>query len=356
MTSPRKVLVFHTAFIGDIILMLPLVQVGRKHFPNAHITVVAIPAAGACLMNHPAIDDVILYEKRGRDAGLRGMLFLIRRLRKEKFDLAFVPHRSIRSAVIVWLARIPRRVGFSNSAGSFLFTDIVPYDRETHESNRNLSLLAPVGVQIPRRELPTLYPGQGDVRVVDDLLRKGGHDSRLDSDQLIAMAPGSVWNTKRWPAEHFIALGRMLIREGFTIALVGGENDRSLCREIEQSINGASVLNAAGTLTLLQSAELIRRCKAVVSNDSAPMHIAVAMRTPVVAIYGATVPQFGFAPQGDHDAIVETLGLRCRPCSIHGGETCPIKTFVCMKNISPQNVFEKIESITQAVKHKWESR
>ena len=354
MNPPRKVLVFHTAFIGDIILMLPLVQVARKHFPDSHIAVVAIPTASETLMNHPAIDDVIIYDKKGRDAGLRGMQSLAKRLQAESFDLALVPHRSIRSAAIVWLAHIPRRVGFSNSAGKFLFTDLVPYVRESHESRRNLSLLAPIGISTFARELPTLYPNGRDVRIVDDLLNRRGLDSRFEADQIIGLAPGSVWNTKRWPQEHFIALARILLTEGFSLALIGGEDDRPLCQDIEKSLESGQVLNGAGSLTLLQSAELIRRCRVVVSNDSAPMHIAVAMRTPVVAIYGATVPRFGFAPQGDHDVIVETLGLPCRPCSIHGGRVCPIQTFVCMTNISAQTVFEKIESITRAVKNKWE--
>jgi heptosyltransferase-2 len=349
MNPPRKVLVFHTAFIGDILLMLPLVQVVRKHFPDSRIAVVAIPAASESLLNHPAIDNVIIYDKKGRDAGFQGMIGLGKRLKGQSFDLALVPHRSIRSALIVWLARIPRRVGFSNSAGKFFFTDLVPYVRKSHESSRNLSLLAPLGIRSFDRELPALYPSEKDVERIDDLLGRRDAVSRFNADRAIGIAPGSVWNTKRWPKEHFIALGRMLLAEGFSLALIGGTDDRQLCFEIESSLESGQVLNAAGSLTLLQSAELIRRCKAIVSNDSAPTHMAVAMRTPVVAIYGATVPEFGFAPQGEHDVVLETQGLSCRPCSIHGGEACPIKTFVCMRNISADMVFEKIQSVTNAV-------
>jgi heptosyltransferase-2 len=103
-----------------------------------------------------------------------------------------------------------------------------------------------------------------------------------------------------------------------------------------------NVFNVAGKLSLLQSAELIKRSHVIISNDSAPMHLAVAVATPVVAIFGATVPEYGFAPRGAHDIVIETKGLKCRPCSIHGGKTCPIGTFECMIAITPELVVNKV--------------
>jgi heptosyltransferase-2 len=166
---------------------------------------------------------------------------------------------------------------------------------------------------------------------------------------MVAIAPGSVWNTKRWIQEHFVGLIKILVDEGYSIAVVGGAEDASLCQEIERATGNERVLNAAGRLMLLQSAELLRRCKVVVSNDSAPMHLAGAVGTPVVAIFGATVPQFGFGPTGALDEVVETLGLPCRPCSIHGGDACPIGTFVCMKQITPGQVLEKVRMIMSRI-------
>ena len=98
---------------------------------------------------------------------------------------------------------------------------------------------------------------------------------------------------------------------------------------------------------MLQSAEVIRRCSLLVSNDSAPMHLAIAVETPVVAIFGATIPGFGFAPYGKHDAVIETDGLTCRPCSIHGGNTCPITTFDCMVRISSDVVYDKAVEVIE---------
>jgi heptosyltransferase-2 len=163
--------------------------------------------------------------------------------------------------------------------------------------------------------------------------------------RIVALAPGSVWATKRWPEEYYAALGRLLDDHGFSVVLVGGEDDRELCTRIADTFPGRRALVAAGKLTLLQSAELLRRCRIVVTNDSAPMHLAVAVATPVVAIYGATVPSFGFAPRGPRDRVVEREGLSCRPCGIHGGNSCPIGTFACMLEVQPGQVFSVLNEI-----------
>jgi heptosyltransferase-2 len=231
-----------------------------------------------------------------------------------------------------------------------LLTDTVRYIPEIHEVERNLRLLEPLGIHVSGGVLPVLVPGQADRDRVDEVLSHHRADHpRFDYENMIAVAPGSVWNTKRWPKENFIGLIALLVEEGYSIALVGGDDDASLCGEIEDIAGEGAILNAAGRLSLLQSAELLRRCKVAVSNDSAPMHLACAVRTPVVVIFGATVPQFGFGPLGAHDLVVETLGLTCRPCSIHGGDACPIRTFICMKQITPHQVFEKVRSITSRV-------
>ena len=348
MQVPTKILVFQTAFIGDVVLTLPLVQVLHEYFPEAHIDFVAIPTGASVLAHHPAIHEVITYDKKGKDSGLSGILSLAGALRRRAYDVAVVPHRSLRSAVVVWRSGIPRRIGFATSAGWFLFTDALPYAKQDHEVCRDLSLLTVLGIEPPAHVLPTLYPGREDQEFVDSII--GEYMAHLSSRgrHMIAIAPGSVWNTKRWLKDHFIALIRLLVNEGFGIVLLGSKDDEGLCGEIQRAATGSSVANVAGRLTLLQSAEVIRRCSLLVSNDSAPMHLAVSVRTPVVAIYGPTVPRFGFAPLGPYDQIVEKEGLSCRPCSSHGGQTCPIKTFECMKLIGPQHVYAKVKDVLAA--------
>ncbi len=352
--DPKKILIFHTAFIGDIVLTLPLVQRLRASFPDASITFVVIPATANVLENHPAINEVLIYDKHRRDSGIAGILKMGKRLRKAQYDIAIIPHRSLRSALIGWLSKTPRRIGFSTSAAARLYTDIVSYDKTLHEIDRNLSLLGPLGLTHSSEERPTLYPSKNDSEVVDAFLknqrlrvttrvRKGQTHSQQGG--LVGIAPGSVWNTKRWPKEYFVTLAKSLLEDGYSVALIGGRDDAVLCSEIRNSIDNVSVVNAAGLLSLLQSAELIRRCAVLVSNDSAPMHLATGVRTPVVALFGPTIPQFGFAPRGEESVVAEIHGLSCRPCSIHGGQSCPVKTFVCMKNLTPELIHDKVRTV-----------
>ena len=340
MRKPLRIIVLHTAFLGDIILALPMVQTLKRSIPDGRISFLAVPASAAVLANHPSIDDVILYDKKGAERGIRGITKAVGRLKRDRFDVAIIPHRSLRSALLPWIAGIPVRIGFSTSAGRFLMTARVAYNPDRHEIMRNLDLLRPLGIAATM-ELPGLYPSASDVGVVEALLRESFSQKGADQP-LVAIAPGSVWETKRWPEEKYTALTKLLSDRGFRIALIGGDQDNRLAERISRGGDPGRVLNAAGKLSMLQSAELIRRSAILVSNDSAPMHAGVAMKTPVLALFGATVPRFGFAPAGSGDRVLQTEGLECRPCSIHGGRKCPIGTFDCMQRIAPTEVFETI--------------
>jgi heptosyltransferase-2 len=337
---PEKVLILQTAFLGDVILTLPLIQAAGEAYPGARICPLVIPATHEVLRNHPAIDHVLVYDKRHRDRGLGGLLRMSRRLRREGFDLALIPHRSLRSALLATAAGIPRRVGFSSSAGSFLLNRRVPRRKDVHEVERNLDLLRAAGIAAAPRP-PRLYPGQEDREQALTFLK----DHHVPSDRpLVGLAPGSVWATKRWLPDGFAAVIRQLLEaKEAAVVLLGGSEDRSLCRQIAR-LSGEDVPVAAGELSILGSAALIELCRLVVSNDSAAAHLTVAVGRPVVAIFGPTVPGFGFAPYGDQHLIVEAP-VDCRPCGVHGPRRCPRRTFDCMRNISPVEVLQAVRSV-----------
>ncbi len=342
--TPERILVFQTAFLGDVILTLPMIQILHKNFPSAEIDVITTPKAAEFLQNHPAIKNIIQYDKRGSQKGLSGIVALASVLREKKYDVAVVPHRSFRTVSVIALTGIKERIGFSNASGKFLYNHIAEYVKSRHEIERNYALLTPFGITVAQKELPSLYPSLEDKTAVDKFL----FDREiLQQEKLIAIAPGSVWNTKRWLIERFTELSLMLANDGFELMIVGGKEDAELGSAIIGSAKHKHIHNATGKLSLLQSAELIGRCRVLVTNDSAPLHIGVAMRTTVVAIFGATVPEFGFAPYGENDIVVETKGLDCRPCAIHGGDKCPIGTFVCMKNIESDVVYRKVKELVK---------
>jgi heptosyltransferase II len=335
----HKILVIQTAFIGDAILTLPLLQTLKFHYPQSSVDVVVVPRAAEIFSHHPAISQIIQYDKRGRDKGLNGLLRLRNKLRAQHYDLIIVPHRSLRSALLTWMLKPAISIGFDRSAGRWLLKNIVRYNPSDHEIERNLSLLNPLKLPLRAAELPCLYPSVQDAQRIDSILKEKGLNRYAN---IAAIAPGTIWNTKRWPAERFASLCKQVASEDTALVLLGGSEDEVLCKEVIELAQANHVFSAAGKLSLLQSAEMIRRCRVLISNDSAPMHIAVAVGTPVVAIFGATIPEFGFAPRGPRDIVIQINGLQCRPCSSHGGSMCPIKTFVCMLSITPEVVANNV--------------
>ncbi|MCU0452061.1 MAG: glycosyltransferase family 9 protein [Bacteroidetes bacterium] len=327
-----NVLVIQTAFLGDVILTTPLFDALAR--AGATVDVVAAPAGSQVLHGHRSLSSAIVYDKKGNDRGLRAFLRLSATVRFRSYDVALVPHRSVRSALLARLAMIPRRIGFDRSAGAWSFTDVVRYRPHAHEIERNLDLLAPLGIGRPEGQRPSLSLSGADTTYAKDLLTSAG----LLDGPFVAIAPGSVWNTKRWPEDRFARLVADLSRQGVRSVLIGGRDDAALCDRIAAAAKGAGVLNAAGGSSVLASAALIEAASVLVTNDSAPLHLASAVGTPIVALFGATSPSFGFGPRGPHDFVVETDGLPCRPCAIHGGDRCPIGTFDCMLRIEPERV------------------
>ncbi|RIK55854.1 lipopolysaccharide heptosyltransferase II [candidate division KSB1 bacterium] len=279
----------------------------------------------------------MIFDKRGQQRGANALWRFAKALRAENYDLAIVPHRSLRSALLVWLARIPRRVGFDRSAGAFLFTQRVRY-QEKHEVERNLDLLRPFG-EIPEKLKPRVDWDEADAARATELTKN------VDSKRIwCALAPGSVWATKRWPADRFAELANALIAEvNANVFLIGGQSDAELCREIQQSV-GENCFNLAGMLSLRQSAALLDRCAILISNDSAPTHLGVATNCKVLTIFGPTVPRFGFAPYGEGHGVIEH-DLPCRPCSAHGSKECPIGTHACMLEITVEEVFTRVKAM-----------
>ncbi|NUS99108.1 MAG: glycosyltransferase family 9 protein, partial [Gemmatimonadaceae bacterium] len=223
--------------------------------------------------------------------------------------------------------------GFTTSAGRAFYTTRVETPRAMHHAERLFTLGTAGGARpASRGELrPRLYPGAAERSAADALLAGAGHRG----EPLVALAPGSVWATKRWP--YYPALARAVASRA-RVVVVGARDDAALAAEIAAEVGDGSVIDATGALSLLGSAELIGRCRAIVSNDSAPLHLASAMNTPTVAIFGPTVPSFGFGPLAERAAIVEDDLLACRPCDRHGPRRCPLGHWRCMRGMLPARV------------------
>jgi len=320
-------LVVQTAFLGDVVLTTPLFSaLAADHGP---VDVVTTPIAASLIETHPAVRKVIPYDKRGSDRGWAGLRNLARRLRTERYERAYLPHRSLRTATLGVVAGIPTRIGFSG-AWSFLYTEARPKPALGHESDRLLALAdKPPGVYAPQLR-PTAADEQAAAALIDGAF--------------VALAPGSIWGSKRWPYYPDLATK---LAERLPVVLVGGPDDAGLGEEIVKAVgrSGGRAVNACGKLTLRQSAALIGRASALVTNDSAPLHLATAMGTPIVALFGPTVTEFGFGPLRPGDVALGIDDLPCRPCSSHGPPQCPLGHHRCMRELTVAAVIAAIEEL-----------
>ena len=331
-------LVIQTSFLGDMILTTPLIAHLARGGP---VDVVATRGAAALLANNPDVREVVAYDKRGADAGAGGFVRLARRLRSRGYDVAYLAQGSMRSAALALAAGVPSRVGFDTSAGRRLYTTRVVYRDDWHHAARLFALGAVTQPASSSGELrPRLYPGDAERRAVDALL-----GAARESAAPVALAPGSVWATKRWP--YYPALASMLVARGARIVVVGGPEDAPLAAEIAAAAGGETI-DATGRLSLLASAELIGRAAAIVTNDSAPQHLASAMATPTVTVFGPTVPDFGFGPLAPRRATVGHETLDCRPCDRHGPQRCPLGHWRCMREVAPVAVLASLERVLPA--------
>lgn len=324
-------LVVQTSFLGDVVLTTPLIAELAK---RGDVDVLATQPGAEILSNNPAIRNRIVYEKRGSDSGISGLMRAVGKVRRNSYDVAYLAQGSVRSASLTLLAGIRHRVGFDTSAGSLLYTERVEYQPDKHHTERLLSLaFSDCADPFTREQLrPRLYPGDDERRAVDKLLADAGI-----TESFIALAPGSAWGTKRWPFYPELAL---LLADRFPIVVIGGNGDVESGDVIVGDLAAGRAVNSAGRLSLLASAEIIARAKALVGNDSAPQHLASAMGTPTVTIFGPTVAAFGFGPLAPRSTSAGVVGLDCRPCDRHGPMRCPLGHWRCMRELSSREVYE----------------
>jgi len=324
-------LVIQTAFLGDVVLTTPLLAaLAARHGP---VDVVTTPVAATLVETHPAVRRVVPYDKRGRDRGWAGLRDLGRQLRAEGYERAYLPHRSLRTAALALLARIPARIGF-HDGWPFFYTEVRRRPVDGHEVDRLLALAEEPSAAYA----PTLHPTPDDERAAEGFLTAAGI---AEGAGFVAIAPGSIWGSKRWP--YYGDLASRLTE--VPVVVVGGPEDAALGAEIVGAVGrkGGRAVNACGQLTLRQSAALIGRAELLVTNDSAPLHVATAMGTPIVAVFGPTLPEFGFGPLRSGDMALGVAGLDCRPCSRHGPPRCPLGHHKCMRDLAPDVVATAIE-------------
>lgn len=334
---PKRILLVQTAFIGDVILITPLIRALKELYPDSVIDCMVVPGTASLLANNPYLSDVIQYDKHGKSSIFNN----IKTLKAAGYDMAISPHSSFRTHLILFLSRIPRRLGYARGfLNSYLLTDGVPHPKGIHKIQKNLSLLKPLTNRSFSMQTD-LFPSETDIEAAKLLLDELGHQEK----PRVAMAPGSIWNTKCWPLEYYKKLALMLLKHKCSIVLIGSKDDFGKCSEIEthckNSVPDAAIINTAGRSGLLCSAELIGKSEFLVCNDSGALHIANAMKTKVFAFFGPTVQRIGYYPFREGDKVFE-IELDCRPCGSHGSYKCPLGHHNCMRRLLPEQILPSL--------------
>ncbi len=327
--------VVQTAYLGNVILTTPLLgALAARYGP---VDVVAQPSSAPVLEGHPAVRELVLYDKRGADRGWAGVRRLARQLRKGGYARAYLADPSWRAATLIFAARIPQRVGFSQSPAAKLYTEKVLRPLHGHESAR-IAALAGIPVGDP---LPPVWLGlTGEDRDAAAALL-----AQWQVSDFVALAPGSVWGARRWP--RFPELAAALNR---SVVVIGGPSDSALAEQVVASVPGRA--HTAVGLPPRTSAALIERALALVTNDCAALHLATAVGTPVVGLFGPTTPALGFGPLGEDDIVVGRDELLCRPCAQPGPAVCPLEHHRCMLELDVVRVADALASVIRRVEER----
>jgi heptosyltransferase-2 len=323
-------LVIQTSFLGDVILTTPLIAELSKGGP---VDILVTPEGAAVLANNPHLRSVFRYDKRNTYGSALGLWQTIRTIRGKSYEKVYLAQGSLRSGLLGAMTGAPERIGFTSSTGRVMYTKQVKYRPQLHHAERlwSLAMTEYYDPPLPEQIRPQLFPSDEDRRIVDAFLRRTAEPDT----PFVALAPGSAWGTKRWP--YYVALARRLASD-FRIAIVGSESDAETAAEICAAVGPAGAINTVGALSLLASAELIGRAQAIVTNDSAPQHLASAMGTPTLTIFGPTVPEFGFGPLAERHAVAGHELLECRPCHRYGPQRCPLGHWRCMRELTTDHV------------------
>jgi heptosyltransferase II len=335
-----KILVNQTAFLGDLLLSTPLLKQLRKQFPDAQIYLVCRKGLGSTMKELKLVDHFFEIAK-GEAKSYRKTLFEISGIR---FDLVLSPHESFRSATFISRIQANKKIGFKKW-WNFLFYDFrVQKNFSQPEAIRQLSLLMPIWPEL-KEKIKTISPIPDWASMVVPLpleIKTLRERWNIKSDH-VCLFPGSVWGTKKWTREGYRKTGQHFSEKGKLVLIMGGKGEEELCEGIAGQINGA--ISLAGKTSLLETAAILSEAQIVVTNDSGGQHLAALSGAPTVAIFGPTIPEFGFIPWNKKSVIVETKGLNCRPCGKHGPQICPIGTHECMTRIQAEEVISKAEGL-----------
>jgi len=332
-----KILIIGPSWVGDTMLMQPMLRRLKQHHPDSLIDVFAPSWTDALLLSMSEVNEVIINPFPHGSLQLSARYKLGKQLQSEIYDQAIVLPNSLKSALIPFFAGIPLRTGFVGEMRYGLLTDARKLDKRKLPLmvERFAQLAEPAVDNIPRPlPNPTLEISKANL---DSTLVK----LNLTLEKPVAIfCPGAEYGpAKRWPISYFAEIAQRLQQNGFAVWLVGSSKDRELAEKIV-SLGNQSCRNLCGSTDLGDAIALLSCAELVISNDSGLMHLAAALDRPMLALFGSSSPQFT-PPLSPHAEIIK-LDLKCSPCF---KRECPLGHFNCMTQLTPELVWNKIEQM-----------
>lgn len=334
----NKILIIKLRSIGDVILATPVIENLRAAYPGAEIDFLTERPCYPIVKNHPALNEVIVFNRTyirnlPWHKALQENLGFLKKLRDQKYDLVFDLFGNPRSAFFALATGAKHRIGFAFRGRKYAYNKIIqPRGNRVHEVLFNMDALREIGIPIHSTKL-FVEIDDLNAAIVERFWQENGFDSKT----VIGINASGGWYTKRWPLKSYAELADLLVEHlQSQIFLLWGPGERQDAESIAEMMRHKAVLAPQADLNKL--AAILARLDLLVSNDSGPMHLAAAVGTPVVGIYGPTRPELQ-GPWGEIHTIVRKDGLDCLGCN---GVTCKIKTHDCMQRLEVETVFAKV--------------
>jgi heptosyltransferase-2 len=331
-----NILIRGVNWIGDAVMTLPALRAIRKAMPGDKISLLVKPLVAPVFEHDPSIDEILLYDERY--SGLTGKLKLSRELKRKNFTLSILLQNAFDAALIAFLAGIPRRVGFARDMRGFLLTDPIPYSNEDftmHHIDYFLEILRRYGIEAQPSE-PWIY------LTLEERLRARDRLSGLKRP-IVGIPPGASYgSSKQWLPGRFAEFAEKVIKElEGSVVIYGGESEKALSEEILSLCRGETgrLVSMAGETSLREMVSMVSESDLIVANDSGPMHVAYAVRTPLVALFGPTHPLLARPPVEESVSIFKDI---CPPCYLR---KCPKEQTECMEAITTEEVFESAKKL-----------
>jgi len=342
MNTSKRILIVGIDWLGDVIFSTPVIRAMRKKYPNAFI---AYSTASRCLdvlKNNPYLDELIAYDEKPFLLNIAGNARFVQRLRQLKFDEAWFLHRSSTRAFLTRVAGIPNRIGYAHTKRDWLLTQrqVMPRD-VSHRIDIYLGLLRGSGIACDGREVDFFI--NDDDRTLWE--KQKSRTPLADGRPYVVFHPGGNWDLKRWPIDSYRRLASFFKVKGIRVVVCGTAKEAALAGVLADSASPKDVVSLCGETSIRTLACLIEESLLIISNDSGPIHLAAALGTPLVGLFGPTSPE-DTGPVSRGRAVLLQKRLGCEiPCYF---EKCHHR--VCLDRLSPEEVMEAAEGIlTKAV-------